>query len=680
MKNKGLHLAVVIAALYAMFAGFASSILLEETTLPDSRQILVSGQTVSTGGAGLPVLAQKLADDSSSVIVKQIRDLHDTKIRNLYIATGNENLPQSHWITEGYPRFSQGIQTNIYPVEDLQGKDPRGRYFIFGSDGAEDKVMEEFERVGFSVEEIPVSSSLGLGILLQGTLSSPTLVTMLLIVVLSGTSAIAQIKRYSVERLHGASKNDVLIHELKDLFKRAFPQVAVLGCVGTFWLHSYNGLNQFVPLAQRVSIIFAIALGLAIAIHATVATLLWDTSILHGLKGRLGFRVAVPVAYLIRVPGILIAVSLVASAFGALQTTQEAAVAKAELNAAGDASAIVFEGRTSPEEMDRLAFESGAWLKNEAKAGRAVLSAPYQLGEKRVDGSIPVLLINNAYLARNEVLAESGERVQQIPESDIRVLVPENSQALRIATLDFIGEFSIDSIAEEKISFESIEQGQKHFRYDPNVAAIGGSLAVADSILIIVGSDSGLIRDDDYMALASDGRVLMTDPVIAAQRTPPELMGNWIAAYVPIAQIAANNYADQKSDLNVKIGSSLVALIVLLSTAVGLAQIHVRGNSQTILVRYLHGWSFYSIHRWLIRAELLLLLLVTLWAFGRSTILAIGASSEFTSGVAYESVIVANHWQPWAIAFIAMSNLSILLGLVHVQSKHMFRTHSEETA
>lgn len=207
-----------------MFAGFASSILLEETTLPDSRQILVSGQTVSTGGAGLPVLAQKLADDSSSVIVKQIRDLHDNKIRNLYIATGNENLPQSHWITEGYPRFSQGIQTNTYPVEDLQGKDPRGRYFIFGSDGAEDKVVEEFERVGFSVEEIPVSSSLGLGILLQGTLSSPTLVTMLLIVVLSGTSAIAQIKRYSVERLHGASKNDVLIHELKDLLNELSPK------------------------------------------------------------------------------------------------------------------------------------------------------------------------------------------------------------------------------------------------------------------------------------------------------------------------------------------------------------------------------------------------------------------------------------------------------------------------
>ncbi|WP_417367000.1 hypothetical protein [Glutamicibacter arilaitensis] len=539
MKNKGLHLAVVIAALYAMFAGFTSSMILEETTLPGSRQILVSGQTVSTGGDGLPALAQKLADENSAVIVKQIRDLHDTKIRNLYIAAGNEELAPARWLSDGYPRFSQSIQTNIYPVDDLQGKDPRGRYFIFGPNGAEAKVIEEFERIGFSAEQLPASSSQGLGLLFQGTLSSPTLVTMLLIVVLSGTSAISQMKSYSVKLLHGASKKDVLLQDLKELFGRAIPQVAIIGCAATAWLYSYNQLNQFAPLAQSTAVIFVAALALAIAIHAIVATLLWNTSILHGLKGRLGFRVAVPLAYLIRVPGILLAVSLVASTFGALQTTQEAEAARAELNAAGDASTIVFEGRSSPEEMDRLAFESGAWLKREAKAGRAIVSAPYQLDDDSNASSIPVLLINNAYLERNVVLSGSGDRVQQIPESDIRVLGPGQKPALREAFLDFIGEFSIDYTSAEKVSFETITAGQEHFRYDPNSAGAGSSQPDADALLIVVGSDSGLISDDDFMALASQGHVLMDDPVSAAQRTPPEFMGSWIAAYVPVAQIAA---------------------------------------------------------------------------------------------------------------------------------------------
>lgn len=85
MKSAGLRLAVVIAAIYSIFAGFMSTVIMDESMLDGSTQILVSGSATSEGGADLPAVAQNIADSSGTVIVKQVRDQHDTNIRNLFV-------------------------------------------------------------------------------------------------------------------------------------------------------------------------------------------------------------------------------------------------------------------------------------------------------------------------------------------------------------------------------------------------------------------------------------------------------------------------------------------------------------------------------------------------------------------------------------------------------------------
>lgn len=679
MRNKGLRLAIVIAAIYAMFAGFISSLILEETTLPGSSQILVSGSTVSTGGQGLPAITQQIADASDAVVIKQVRDLNETNARNLYIAAGNMDADEAAWLAEGYPAFSQNVVTKVHPANDLQGSDPRGRYFVYGPETAVQSATTEFERLGYTTERLSMSTSQNLGIFFQGLLGAPTLITLLLIVLLAGISAISQMKDYAVQRLHGISKSSAIWHDFRSLLPSAPMAVAALACAGTAWLYFYNGLNQVGRLVQTTSIVFAVAAAFILIVHVVAVSIVWNSSIVQGLKGRLGFRVAIPVAYLIRIPGILLAITLAASSFAAVASTQDAASAKEEFKHAGPAAQIVFEGHMSAEEMDKFAYASGAWLKQEDKAGRAILAARHQLDASEDNGSHEVLLVNNSYLRENTIVDTSGKAVEEIPDDQVRVLVPEEHPVEERAVENFLEEFLLGTGSLPQTAFGVIKNDQRHFLYEDRPIPPAQPQWLEEPIVIVVGSDSGLIRDDDYMAMASNGQVLMADAESAILHTPPEFMGTWIAAYIPVAQLAADNYGDQISELKVKVASSLVALLVLLATAVGLAQMHVRGNAQSILIRYLHGWRFYSIHRWLIRAELAVLAVVAMWALIR-WILLLSSKSSFASESINHSAFAIAYWQPWAILFVAVLNLGLLLSLVRVRTIQMIRTHSEETA
>ncbi|MGL3807381.1 hypothetical protein ACSYDW_14925 [Paeniglutamicibacter sp. R2-26] len=681
MKNTGLSLAIAVAAIYAALAGFTFTKMADESTLPGATPVLVTGQTVTTGGQGLPRLVQGLAETTDAAVIREVRDLHSSNVRHLYVAAGHPSQPEARWLADGYPSFGATMKTVVHPVTDLDSIDPRGRYYVLGSPSAAAVVSAAFAELGYATELDTVSDVQAISWFVGGPFASPTQVVMLLIALLVGLSVFAGVKSYAIQRLHGVQKHTAVLRD----FRQASPAgllsiLAVVGC-GLTGLWFYNGLNQLGGLVTVSTVVFLVCLSLALGVHATAVRLVWGSRLVDGIKGRLGFRVAVPVAYLIRVPGLVLAVSLLAATFAAAGSATEAGQAREDLAAAGEAASIRFESNVPPDEMDRLAFDSGAWLKKEDEAGRTILALPMSLDPNATDAPPDVLLVNKTYLASNVVVDHAGNRVLAPAPGKLKILLPEGSSRTTDDVLTFLGDTSTgEPLTIEALDVDPIQAGQSHFLYEPRPDAHQRPAWVSNIVLVVVDPKTGLIRDDDYMAYASQGRVLMTDSHEAVRNTPTRFLGPWISAYIPVAQSAADEYATQMTELRVKATSMVVALCVLLATAVGLAQIHVRGNAQSILVRHLHGWTFLSTHRWLFAAESILLAVVACWATARVTSILALYRSGAGPGIARGTDLAIYTWQPWAVLLVAFLNFGLLFGLVHVRTRLMIRTQSEETA
>ena len=683
MRNTGLRLAIVVAAIYAALAGFTFTKMADESTLPGATPVLVTGQTVTTGGQGLPRLVKGLAETSDATVIREVRDLHSSNVRHLYVAAGDLSRPEARWLADGYPSFGATVKTVVHPVADLDSIDPRGRYYVLGSPGAESALSRAFVDLGYETEtqKGSVSSGQAVAWFVGGPFGSATLIAMLLIALLAGLSVFAGVKPYAIQRLHGARERAAVMRDFRQVSRPGFLSVAVIGTCGVAGLWFYNGLNQLGGLVAVSTVVFLACLSLALGVHAAAVRLVWGSRLVDGIKGRLGFRVAVPVAYLIRVPGLVLAVSLLAAAFAAAGSAMEAGQTRDDLATAGEAASIRFESNVPPDEMDRLAFESGAWLQKEDEAGRAILALPRSMDPDATDAPPDVLLVNKTYLASNVVLDHAGNRVLAPAPGKLKMLLPEGSPRTADDVLTFLGDTSTgEPLSLEAFDVDPIQAGQSHFLYEPRPDAHQRPAWVSNIVLVVVDPKSGLIRDDDYMAYASQGRVLMTDSHEAVRNTPSKLLGPWISAYIPVAQSAADEYAMQMMELRVKAASTTIALCVLLATAVGLAQIHVRGNAQSILVRHLHGWTFLSTHRWLFVAESILLAVVACWAGARAALVLALQRSGAGPGIARGTDLAVATWQPWAVLLVALLNFGLLVGLVHVRTRMMIRTHSEETA
>lgn len=680
MTNVSLRLAVAIVTLYSVFAAFMFTTILDESTIPGGATVEVSGDNVATGGQGLPAVIEQTARDAESVVVKEVPDLHDPAARDLYVEVGAADRPEADWLVDGYPWFSAGVSRVVRPGADLDGVDPRGTYFVFGPERGVDVVSAAFTDLGYQVVASPAvgTASNVTKFFLGGSFLSPTLVVLLLVALLVGTGVLSMTKAYAVQRLHGGTKRIAATRDLRALATTSVVSLTVVvgGSVVGLWL--YNGLHQIQAFLQSVIAGFLGGVLVVFAIYVAVLRLVWDVRLIEGIKGRLGFRVAIPSVYLIRVPGLVLAVSLAASTMAAWGAVSEAAQAREDLSVAGDAAKIRFEGDVSPAEMDRLAYESGAWLKREDTAGRVIFAHPVSMAGAD-DVNPDLLLVNDTYLEEQPVFDKDGERVTAAPPNTILLLEPIGSSLTAEDVMRYLERSAADP--EAPISFETrmIAEGQGHFVYAMSSEMLPKT--VRDVVVAVVNPDTGYVRDDDYMAYASQGSVLVTDASEAAERTPPELLGAWISAYIPVAQMAAAEHADRMRQFRVELGSMIVALGVLLATAVGVAQIYVRGSAQQLLVRYLHGWKFGETHARLLVAEAVLAGLVLVVALVQlvSVINRQGAV-DMNEPVLSASEISVAVWQPWMLLLVAALNIGLLLWRVRTRTQEMIHTRSEETA
>ncbi|MFE7504346.1 hypothetical protein [Promicromonospora sp. NPDC057488] len=682
MRNAGLRLAVLVCLGFAMFGAFMVTSALDEAGPQGATEVTVSGPTVTTGSVGLPALVDAVARDSGANVVREVADLRDPSRRHLYLAVGDVHAPGARWVDDGYPWFSRAVSTEVHPVAELEGHDPRGRYYVYGDADDVESLVRAFTELRYDVDttsrRAPVAAVVDWFV--AGPVGSATLVVALLVVLLVSGGVMSGTKAYAVQRLHGGELRTAIGRDVRSLALFTAAALLVVSGAAVVALQAYNGLHQVGRFAQAAGTVFVAMLLLAAVVYAATLRLVWGTRLLDAIKGRLGFRVAAPVAYLVRVPGLVLAVVIVGSLFSAIGAADTAADARRALDGAGDAATIHFDGLAAPEEQDRLAAATGAWLKREDSAGRALLAVPTALADP--DATRPdSLFVNNAYLARNPMVDDEGREVTRAPDGTVLVLLPDDQDVSHQEVRTWLGAWAAMNPGHtDRIEFRSVAAGQSHFLYQAEPDDLRSPLHLDDVMVVVANPDTGMISDDDYMAYASQGRVLMTDMDDAIARTPAELMGVFVAAYVPVAQAAADFYASQVELARIQLVSLVVALVVLLTTAVGLAQIHVRANASEILVRYLHGWTFVGTHRRLLVAEAVTAVGALVWAVGNLVALA-GAlnSSDIHEPLVRGADLVAAQWQPWAVALVALTNLVFLVLAVRGRVRNLVRNLSEES-
>ncbi|MCS3493110.1 hypothetical protein M2368_002121 [Arthrobacter sp. JUb119] len=682
MKHSGFRFAVVVISLYAAFASFMFSILADESAYPGSVAVQVSGEKASVGSDSLSELLNGAAQEADAVILREVRDLHDPKVRHAYLSEAGSSRPEQSWLNEGYPTFSNSVSTIVHSASELTGVDPRGRYFVFGDDGAPGELIAQFERIGLDVKVSEIGFHLGEAFtwFLTGMIGSASYVVILLVILLVTVTTINNIKMYSIRQLNGMSKNQAIMDDLRRLIPFAVWVMVASIVSGTLGLFLYNGLNQFSSVLKVWFCIELIGVLLAIIVHMLAVHVVWSVDVLAGIKGKLGFSAASALAYLIRIPGLIVAISLVTSSFASAQVALESHEARQQLSKAGNAATILFGGSAALEEEDELAYSSGKWLKEQDSLGNLLVAVPLEV-EGATGQLSTALLVNNSYIKESGLVSSDGKQISYVPPESVKVLLPDGLQLSQqeIADLLEIGG-SFDPDYADNLIVETIPDEQDFSLYEPEPDGESRPQSLSDVPLILYGAQSDLVRDDDFMAFASQGRVLFKDFQTAVAVTPSQYLRSWIAAYIPIAQKAADEYSTRVMELRIRSVTALLSLVVLLATAVGMAQIHVRGNARLILVKYLHGWDFFNTHKKLFSFEVVLAGLVVFGIILNETIHYIGLAPADQSGRVHGQATAIDIWQPWAVLLVCLINIVVLVISLRSRTNILIRNRSEETA
>lgn len=654
--------------------------MVDESTIPKASKVLVSGTTISTAGNTLGEMLQKVASDSDSTVVRQVRDLYSPSVRHFYVVSGSERYGSTEWIDEGYPGFSRDTSTVVHRSSELDGMDPRGEYLILGSSEAMQRVSQAFVKLGFETEVTRRISSFGANtsLLLFGPLGSSTLAVLLLVALLAGFSVLSRSKNYAVLRLHGGSKRTAFLRDLRSEGLSFVLIPTVLIGISSAILFYYNEWNQIGNYLWAALVILTVLILSMLSLYIICLIAIFDNKIIAAINGKLGFRVSIPAVYLLRVPSLVLTVSLLASVFavGAVANRQHH-----EIEAMGDAGAaakIVFEGFLSSGDMDRLAFESGHWLKGQDALGLTIMAQEIASAPDGTAISDQVVLVNRGYLRRNSLLGANNEHINDVGSKEAIIMMPPDvrTTAEEIKNMIARGSGGLDGL---KVRTVHLQADQPRFLYANSGDGSQPSYTNGNAIFVGIGSDTDIISDDNYMSYASNGSVLMADAQQARAATPSKFMGSWISAYIPIGQLKANEIAQSYEVFRAQLASTVVSLFVLLATGFGLAQLHVRGNAQTILVRHLHGWKFVSTHLWLIKGELAVLGVALAWAVVTCVRAWIKSRVE-TGPLLHSGELAVGLWQPAIVVIVALCNLALLLYLVNRRSRIMIRTQSEETA
>lgn len=651
----------------------------EDGVLGNSALIWVFDSDDSVSGAQVAQAIASFSVDHGVAVAREVPDMRDPDgHRHLYLAPGNRQSGAGSWLDQGYPAFSRNYTTDVHPIAEIGQRDPRGEYYVFGSPAAADALVAKLADLGLRAGVTHPLSYTTLAVAFTGgVLGWSFWVVAIAAVTMTGASVLLSAKAYGVLRLQGMSFADLLVRDLRQL-AASWSIAACAVAAGTLtFLGFYNGLawlGMFATLAAGLAGLFIL---LVLAAHAAVLALTFKVDELRALKGELPARAASISVYLVRVPALLLALSIamdVATAGQDVLVRQESQKVYAE---AGDAVTIRLNG-SLPSETDQVIKEVGPWLRRADGEGQIILAGRRDLQSLAQDSQLPpgeVLVVNDAFLAKQSVLAPTGRRYTPVAQDGkapdthpVRLIIPESLSRQTAAITAAIPEV-LSSSFNRHTQLETLpaKSGQRIFAYNPGNQVYNAARSpkedrslVRDPVLVVVPNGSKFLSDDGYTAFATQEGVVFPDPddvLSAIKANGANKLQTYVTAMRPVGQNSALKLRDAVNEFRVQLFNLLLAVTVLLIAGVGVCIIYSRKNAQAIFVRHISGWRYTVTHRFILSVEVALaVLLATRVPF-----------ETWLQNQELEKLAAAGTPLPHPLVHLTELDLSIIAGLVAVE-------------
>ncbi|MEV0956990.1 hypothetical protein AB0I97_14075 [Streptomyces sp. NPDC049951] len=538
--------------------------------------------------------------------------------RHLYLALGSADSTAATWLERGYPAFDKSYKTRIHSISEIRHQDPRGLYYVFGSSEAAEALRGKFVSLGMVAS---VTHPLSYGALFETYKDDPLFrafcVVALAALTVTGASILLNVKTYAVLRMQGMSFTGILLRDVRQLLVSWLIALGVVTAVTLGFLGLYNGF-AWLGLFTLMATVIAILLGvLALATHAAALALTYKVDVLRALKGELPSRAASVSVYMVRIPALLLALSIAANVSFAARDVLTRQKSREVYATVGDAVSIRLNGAfvMQPDQLDKRV---GPWLRQADKQGKVIISGRRDLQVSTPEARLPageILIVNDTFLDEQSVIDLSGRRYSvdspsSKGENPVRVIVPElltpyapeiTKAASRI----------IDPHLGRKIPLKTLtsKSGQRIFGYNTGANVYNAAhdadedrSLVSDPILVVVPNGS-FLTNDAYVTFATQAGLVFPDPSDALNGIKEEKLQNYVNSVSPVGQETALDLREASTKLRLQIFNLIVAMIVLLMASVGVCIIYSRKNAQRIFVQHISGWRYVATHRFILAVE-----------------------------------------------------------------------------
>ncbi|MFJ7341243.1 hypothetical protein ACIQU3_13255 [Streptomyces sp. NPDC101110] len=542
-------------------------------------------------------------------------------LRHLYLTSAGTSMTES-WPDDGYPQFSRNRATRVHPISEVGALDPRGSYYVFGTASNVNDLVTRLDGLGLTTSVThPLSYAELSSRYSEDPLFQAFCVVALAAVTITGASVLLNARTYGVLRMQGMSFTGILLRDLRQLVVYWLAVAGTVTAVALASLGLYNGFAWLGLFAAVAAVAAALLVILVLAAHAAVLALTHKVDVLQALKGELPARAASLSVYAVRIPALLLALSIATNVAVAGRGVLMRLDNQKVYETVGDAVSIRLSGAFAMR-TEQLDEHVGPWLRQADRDGRVVLAGRRDLQTSAPGARLPsgeFLVVNDTYLAEQPVRDPAGRRYtaqtgrDKAPDSPpIRLLVPD-SLASHTAVIAKTASSIMASRKNQNIPLEVMRSkaGQRLFGYNTGAYAYNSGHGpdedrslVRDPVIIAVPNGSRYLTDDAYTTYASQAGVVFPDPDDALNGIKANNLQDYISGISPVGQKTALDLRNAVSELRLHVFNLIISAIILLIAGVGVCIIYSRRNAQTIFARHISGWRYVTTHRFILAVEL----------------------------------------------------------------------------
>ncbi|NYH54002.1 hypothetical protein HNR06_003591 [Nocardiopsis arvandica] len=688
MPNRILSFAYTACVAFAALIAFLLAATAEQTiyVLEDSEMLWITEDEGTHGTGEVARTVQEVADAHGAAIGYVILDVEEPSSRaHMYLAVSDPESHYADWLEEGYPSFSRSFTVETHPIDEFGEVGPKGYYLVFAPQ-AKPVLREALADHG--LHEAPGIQLTRLWHFFSGGhLFNLAAVALLGTITAVGAGVLLSSRDYAVMRLQGHSYGSILRKDLVRVARLGAIALPVVASAVLAFLGLYNGWNQlgfYTPLALVFLGMLAVP---CLIVHAAVLGLVHTTGILPALKGRLPVRSTTAAIYLVRVPVLVLTLVIIGTVVLSAQNARDQSVGLEVYEQYGDTSRPALSanyGWSDPEAVDD---ELGPWLRRVDADGDMVLAVNMEptrflprdpANPEPPDMDNPLLIVNDTYLAEQEVLSPSGERYG--PGESIRVIVPGSASAHAdqlaegvTGWLEAYGASDLDAGVEVLPAAD----GQTVFTYGSDTSRGPRFLPLVYEPVVIALPNGEVMSDTGYVNHMSGGDTVFPDPdVVEEYRADRPQASHYISMVEKLTTSALREHATTLNRLRSEAFNLVGASAVLLLTATAACIVHVRTRAQTIFARHISGWTFIATHRRLLSVEAFIAVAFVGWAVW-NTVTTLNATRS-PAGPMFSETVSTARAEPFYAVGIALASLAITLGALAVFHRRIVREGSSQ--